>query len=324
MAVASCSSAAARLVPLLRPAPRLTQTAWRRNLSSSRRCALAAVVDSGHGQETVSAASAEARPTQVRMLLVGCPGSGKGTLSSLLHSTYPELSSISAGDLLRQHIERGTELGKKADGIIKRGDLMDDETMMQMVGKEVEEKGAESWLLDGFPRTTGQARLLDEALQRQGRPLNLVVNLDVPEEVILKRILDRWVHPPSGRVYNSQYNPPKVAGKDDETGEPLVQRPDDNEKTFTSRLTSFHRQTGPMIAHYASHSSCPPLSLALSQAPQPRDDERVYVSLKGETSKAIWPLLKGVMRKRERRGWNGVEEGGCMRCRAGKAWEAWG
>ncbi|PWN31155.1 ADK-domain-containing protein [Jaminaea rosea] len=226
------------------------------------------------------------------MLLVGSPGSGKGTLSSLLSRTFPTLTTISAGDLLRSHISRRTPLGIEAESVVSSGSLMPDETMMRMVGSAVRELGAGNWLLDGFPRTSGQARLLDAALEEQGKALNLVVNLDVPESVILARILDRWVHPASGRVYNLSYNPPKRAGMDDETGEPLVQRSDDNEATFRSRLEAFKGQTGPMIRHFAE------MSKRFGAREELGDQERAYVSLRGETSKEIWPKLKAVMRER--------------------------
>ncbi|CAO1626440.1 unnamed protein product [Jaminaea pallidilutea] len=234
---------------------------------------------------------------QVRMLLVGSPGSGKGTLSTLLCRTYPSITTISAGDLLRKHIDSGTDLGKRAKEIVQRGQLMDDQTMMSMVGAEVEERGSNNWLLDGFPRTKGQAQLLDESLAEQDRPLNLVVNLDVPEEVILGRILDRWVHPPSGRVYNLSYNPPKRAGLDDVTSEPLVQRSDDNEDTFRARLQSFHASTGPMIDHFARTSTHVDQG-QLSDIRHAAQGGRVYVSLQGKTSAEIWPKLDQIIKRR--------------------------
>ena len=110
------------------------------------------------------------------------------------------------------------------------------------------------WLLDGFPRTLGQAQMLDDMLSSKSSDLQLVVNLDVPEEIILDRILNRWTHLPSGRVYNLTYNPPKTPGKDDITGEPLSKREDDNVETFANRLKSFHKQTEPMLQHYRQKS----------------------------------------------------------------------
>ncbi|CAO1621737.1 unnamed protein product [Parajaminaea phylloscopi] len=278
------------------------------------------------------------------MLLVGSPGSGKGTLSALLSSAYSvatdagvanktadgqtggaassstaptpasRLLTISAGDLIREHIQRRTDVGLQAAEVVRKGLLMPDEVMMEMVGKEVQSMGGQHWLLDGYPRTLGQARLLDTALAQTHRPLNLVVHLNVPESVILARILDRWVHPASGRVYNLSYNPPKESGRDDVTGEPLVQRSDDNEETFRARLRSFHDSTDPMISHFAKRSS---LSVAddagiatipragagapaggTSSADDDAASARVFVSLEGETSKEIWPKLQEVMYRR--------------------------
>lgn len=266
--------------------------------------------------------SAAAASPQVRMLLVGSPGAGKGTLSELLRTSYggkqnrsgasdtpsPSwLQTISAGELLRKHISAKTDVGIQAAKVTASGGLMPDSTMMEMVGREVEETGDRHWLLDGFPRTSGQAQLLDSALSKTRRPLNLVVNLDVPESVILSRILDRWVHPASGRVYNLTYNPPRRPGLDDETGEPLVQRSDDNEETFRARLKAFHSSTGPMIEHFATHSAVSILDDSkLADIPLVRLEEddgqaaaaRVYVSLTGKTSKEIWPKLQEVMSRR--------------------------
>lgn len=150
---------------------------------------------------------ATAAQQRLRMLIVGCPvrmpvltqGSGKGTLSARIQKKY-EVPIITAGDLLRWHTTHGTELGREASAVIRAGKLMPDKTMMALVGQKLEEMGDSDWILDGFPRTGGQATLLDEVLRSQNRPLSLVVNLRVPEEVILQRVLDRWTHIPSGRI----------------------------------------------------------------------------------------------------------------------------
>ena len=125
---------------------------------------------------------------QMRMLIVGSPGSGKGTQSTRLLKHY-DFSVLSAGDVLRSHIQRKTDIGQRADAVIKQGGLMPDQVMMDLIGAEVKTLGAADWLLDGFPRTLGQAQMLDEMLDAQKKPLRLVVNLDVPEDVILDRIL---------------------------------------------------------------------------------------------------------------------------------------
>lgn len=313
----------------------LNTSASRRELSTARPAAAAAPVRTTNLPNaralpySTATATATAPHPQIRMLLVGSPGSGKGTLSARLHEAYPSLSTVSAGDLLRRHIQEGTPLGKEAASVVSRGGLMPDERMMDMVRSEVDARGDADFLLDGFPRTQEQARLLDAALAGSKRPLNLIVNLAVPESVILKRILNRWVHPASGRVYNPSFNPPKVPGRDDVTGEKLVQRADDNEETFRARLVAFHRSTGPMIHHYSrtSHLLAPagvaadaaenaasadaekdPLAIAsLEELSAALDatarrpistDEKVYVSLKGSTSADIWPMLDAVVRWR--------------------------
>ena len=165
---------------------------------------------------------------------------------------------------------------------------MPDEIMMKLIGTEVELMGDSDWLLDGFPRTLGQAKMLDQSLKHAGRPLNMVVNLDVPESIILKRIMDRWTHLPSGRIYNLSYNPPKVEGKDDITGEPLSKRADDNPEVFAKRLESFHAQTGPMLDYFRNKSPAPPAA----------PDQALYVNLAGSTSDEIWPKLSEVVESR--------------------------
>ncbi|TIB18422.1 hypothetical protein E3P92_00635 [Wallemia ichthyophaga] len=154
-------------------------------------------------------------------------GSGKGTMSQKLENldTY-KVNVLSAGDILRANVRKGTALGQKADSVIKQGGLLPDDVMCRLLTSELERVQHNHWILDGFPRTLGQGELLDGQLKED--TINLVVNLDVPDSVILERIQERWIHEASGRVYNLGYNPPRVAGKDDVTGESLRQRDDDN------------------------------------------------------------------------------------------------
>ncbi|KAG1878031.1 adenylate kinase [Suillus subalutaceus] len=207
----------------------------------------------------------------LRMLMFGKPGAGKGTLSARLVKKY-DILSLSTGDLLRQHIAERTEIGRQAEEIVAQGNLLPDDVMLKVVASKLESLNNRHWILDGFPRTLGQGKLLDAHLQVQNAPLSLVVNLDVADNVILSRISDRWVHLPSGRVYNMTYNRPKVDGFDDETGEPLTRRPDDNPEQF-------YDSTSPLLAYYAS-----PRSARL-------------VTLQGETSDEIWPQLDAVVRR---------------------------
>jgi len=162
-------------------------------------------------------------------LIIGSPGSGKGTLSSRLLKVAPSLQYISAGDVLRHEVTQGSEIGKEADQVIRNGGLMPDEIMMKIISTKVQDLGSSSsWLLDGFPRTRGQAIMFDDALKSRDQRLNMVLHIDVPDDVVMSRILDRWIHTASGRTYNLRFDPPKVQGKDDVTGEPLVKRSDDD------------------------------------------------------------------------------------------------
>lgn len=137
--------------------------------------------------------------------------------------------TLSSGDLLRWHITNKTPLGSQISGFIKQGNYVPDSIVSELILQEVQTRyEGRHWLLDGFPRTVCQAKELDKVLAEKGVALSMVVNLDVPERVILDRIENRWIHAPSGRVYNYAFNPPKVRGKDDVTGEDLVKRDDDN------------------------------------------------------------------------------------------------
>ncbi|WFD32933.1 hypothetical protein MSPP1_003986 [Malassezia sp. CBS 17886] len=209
-------------------------------------------------------------------------GSGKGTLSARIEKHFG-VHFISAGDLLRWNMANDTDVGREAAVVIREGRLMPDATMMSLVGRKLENMGDQDWILDGFPRTDGQARMLTAELANKKCPLSLVVNLQVPEEVILQRILGapRWVlslHAVLTRS-NQSFNPPQRAGLDDITGEPLSKRDDDNPGTFKLRIASFHSQTEPMINHFRAQA-CP------TDASRP-----LLVDLAGETSNVIWPKL---------------------------------
>ncbi|EAU88492.1 adenylate kinase [Coprinopsis cinerea okayama7 len=235
----------------------------------------------------------------VRMIMFGKPAAGKGTLTSRLVKKY-DLLSISTGDLLRQQIAQGTEVGKQAEEIMARGGLVPDELMLKIVTSKLDTLHNKHWILDGFPRTLRQGQLLESHLRTQNTPLTLVVNLNVPDEVILSRISDRWVHLPSGRVYNTAYNPPRVAGYDDVTGEPLTRRPDDNPEIFAQRLQAFYASTSPLLAYYealASQTIPPPENPHLHphQLSIHRPAKLTLRSLTGNTSDEIWPELDYIM-----------------------------
>ncbi|KAJ3124750.1 hypothetical protein HK098_000896 [Nowakowskiella sp. JEL0407] len=187
-----------------------------------------------------------------RALIMGSPGSGKGTHTQLLRQKYPVLT-LSSGDLLRAQHNTKLPDGRTVQDILKSGELLSDDFISELMFKELDHYQNKNWILDGFPRTTHQANMLDTYLDSISLPLTIVINLDVPEKVILKRIEDRWIHAPSGRTYNYSFNPPKIHGKDDETGEPLTKRVDDNVETFKVRLHTYYEKTAPLLDYYSRH-----------------------------------------------------------------------
>lgn len=187
----------------------------------------------------------------MRLILLGCPGAGKGTQAKFLAEKF-NIPQISTGDIFRTAIREGTALGKKVKAIIEEGQLVPDEIVIALVEERIKQADtANGFLLDGFPRTVAQAQAL-QALT----PLDYVVDIDVPEEEVVKRLSGRRVHPDSGRTYHLVYNPPKQAGLDDETGEALIQRPDDSEETVRKRMQVYQTQTSPLREYY--HRKNPP------------------------------------------------------------------
>lgn len=182
----------------------------------------------------------------MRIILLGGPGAGKGTQANFIKERY-NIPQISTGDMLRAHVKADTELGKAAKKIMDEGGLVSDDIIMGMVKERIKEDDCKNgYLFDGFPRTIPQA----EALKEAGIPIDAVVEIDVPDEEIVKRMSGRRVHPASGRTYHVVFNPPKEEGKDDVTGEPLIQRDDDKEETVLERLKIYHDQTEPLINFY--------------------------------------------------------------------------
>ncbi|KAF2836287.1 adenylate kinase [Patellaria atrata CBS 101060] len=223
-----------------------------------------------------------------RLILIGAPGVGKGTQTGRLMKRYPQLASISSGDLLRNNVRHRTPLGIQAESRMKAGALVPDDMILRLILNELTtrgwlksdikpyslnsasisldfQKGADdiffpsiptqnyeysddpsaSFILDGFPRTAVQASKIDELI-----PINFVVNISTPAAIILDRICNRWVHEPSGRIYNTTFNAPKVDGRDDITGEPLTRRADDCPETWKARLKAFEDNSMPLLEHY--------------------------------------------------------------------------
>jgi adenylate kinase len=186
----------------------------------------------------------------MRVILLGGPGAGKGTQANFIKERFG-IPQISTGDMLRAHVKAGSELGVAAKKIMDEGGLVSDEIIMGMVKERIKDDDCKAgYLFDGFPRTIPQA----EALKEAGVPIDAVVEIDVPDEEIVKRMSGRRVHLASGRTYHVVFNPPKEEGKDDETGEPLIQRDDDQEETVKARLKVYHDQTEPLISFYGKEA----------------------------------------------------------------------
>ena len=184
----------------------------------------------------------------MRLILLGAPGAGKGTQATFICQKYG-IPQISTGDMLRAAVKAGTPLGLQADAVMKSGGLVSDDLIINLVKERLTQADcANGCLFDGFPRTLPQA----DAMKVAGVKLDYVLEIDVPFEAIIERMGGRRSHPASGRTYHIKFNPPKVEGIDDVTGEPLVQRPDDQEETVRKRLEVYSAQTRPLVDYYSS------------------------------------------------------------------------
>ena len=182
----------------------------------------------------------------MRIILLGPPGAGKGTQAQFICKHF-EIPQISTGDMLRAAVGAGSELGQRVKAVMDSGALVSDEIIIELVKERITQADCTNgFLFDGFPRTIPQAEALDHA----GVVIDHVVEIRVPDEEIVKRMSGRRVHPASGRVYHVVFNPPKNEGKDDVTGDDLIQRDDDSEQTVRDRLEIYHRQTHPLVDFY--------------------------------------------------------------------------
>jgi adenylate kinase len=184
----------------------------------------------------------------MRLILLGAPGAGKGTQANLIKEKFG-IPQISTGDMLRAAVKAGTPLGVAAKKVMDAGGLVSDDIIIGLVKERIKEADcANGFLFDGFPRTIPQA----DAMKEAGVNIDYVVEIDVDDAEIIKRMSGRRVHPASGRTYHVVFNPPKVEGKDDQTGEDLIQRDDDKEETVKKRLEVYHSQTKPLVDYYSS------------------------------------------------------------------------
>ena len=183
----------------------------------------------------------------MKLILLGAPGAGKGTQAAFITQKYG-IPQISTGDMLRAAVKAGTPLGLQAKGVMESGGLVSDELIIDLVKERIAQPDcANGFLFDGFPRTLPQA----EAMKQAGVKLDYVLEIDVPFDAIIERMSGRRSHPASGRTYHVKFNPPKAEGRDDLTGEPLVQRDDDKEETVRKRLQVYNDQTRPLVSYYS-------------------------------------------------------------------------
>ena len=190
----------------------------------------------------------------MKLILLGAPGAGKGTQATFICQKYG-IPQISTGDMLRAAVKAGTPLGLKAKAVMESGGLVSDDLIIGLVKERIAEPDcAKGFLFDGFPRTIPQA----DAMKEAGVKLDYVLEIDVPFDAIIERMSGRRSHPGSGRTYHVKFNPPKVAGKDDATGEDLIQRDDDKEETVKKRLEVYSAQTRPLVDYYRNWAQAEP------------------------------------------------------------------
>ncbi|KDQ18558.1 hypothetical protein BOTBODRAFT_28949 [Botryobasidium botryosum FD-172 SS1] len=202
---------------------------------------------------------------ELRMILMGPPGAGKGTQAPTIRDKFC-ICHLATGDMLREQVAKKTPLGVEAKKIMEAGGLVSDDIMVGMIKDQLENNTSckNGFILDGFPRTVPQAEKLDSMLESRKEKLDHVVELKIEDQLLISRITGRLIHPASGRTYHREFNPPKKPMVDDATGEPLIQRSDDNVETLRKRLGTFHQQTGPVVEYYKKQGIWTPIDAAQS------------------------------------------------------------